>query len=118
MKRRATQKTTLSILIAAACLTAFGLTPAQTAHAQGTIAVEALQQYGLGTLARAAYSPDGKRIITGGGGGAFLWDAETGQVIRRFLAPNHTVHSLAFSPDGSKILTWSARDRMARFPIR
>jgi hypothetical protein len=29
MNRRLTRRTTLSILIAAACLTAFGLTPAQ-----------------------------------------------------------------------------------------
>jgi hypothetical protein len=38
MNQHLTQRTTLSILIAAACLTAFGLTPAQTAHAQGTVA--------------------------------------------------------------------------------
>jgi hypothetical protein len=73
MNQHLTQRTTLSILIAAACLTAFGLTPAQTAHAQGTVVTTPLQRYGLGSLECAAYSPDVRYIVSGGGGGAVLF---------------------------------------------
>ena len=105
--RPLTQRTTLSILIAAACLTAFGLTPAQTARAQGTVATLPLQRYGLGSLECAAYSPDGKHVATGGGIGVVLWDANTGDQVRILSAPGHYVLSVAFSPDGTKILTGS-----------
>ncbi|MFH0794424.1 MAG: hypothetical protein V2A74_10375, partial [bacterium] len=66
-----------------------------------------LQQLGLGTLEAAAYSPDGKKIATAGGGGAFLWDVETAQVIRRFSGHSGIVSSVALSPDGTKVLTGS-----------
>jgi len=105
MKRPLTQRTTLSILIAAACLTAFGLTPAQTARAQGTVATLPLQRYGLGSLECAAYSPDGKHVATGGGIGVVLWDANAGDQVRILSAPGHYVLSVAFSPDGTKVLT-------------
>jgi WD40 repeat protein len=68
-----------------------------------------LHQYGLGTLACAAYSPDGKTILTAGGGGAFLRNAETAEVVRRFHATGHFVNSLAFSPDGARVLTGGIR---------
>jgi len=81
---RRTKRTTLSILIAAACLTVFGLTPAQTAHAQGTVATEPLEECGLGAAYCAAFSPDGKTIITAGTKYCTLWNAETRKMIRRF----------------------------------
>jgi WD40 repeat protein len=47
-----------------------------------------------------AYSPDGKTIAAGGSGRSLgLWDAETGQEIRRFAGMSD-VNSVAFSPDG------------------
>jgi WD40 repeat protein len=64
-------------------------------------------RYGLGTLRCAAYSPDGKTIATGGGIGAVLWDARTGDFVRILSAPGHYVYSVAFSPDGTKVLTGS-----------
>ena len=69
-----------------------------------------LQLYGLGELRCAAYSPDGNYILTGGGAGAFLWDAATGEVIRMFLGHSEAVRSVAFSPDGTKVLTGSYDD--------
>jgi len=67
-----------------------------------------LQFYGLGTLLCAAYSPEGNHILTGGGARAFLWDAQTGKVVRVFYGHTRYVRSVAFSPDGTKVLTGSA----------
>jgi hypothetical protein len=72
------------------------------------------QYYGVGTLECTAYSPDGKYIATCGGAGGFLWDAATGEVVRMFLGHTDWVHSVAFSPDGSKVLTgiWDGRAKL------
>ena len=64
-----------------------------------------LQQYGLGSLECGCYSPNGRHLITGGGGGGVVWDIETGQPIRFFREPGHFVISLAVSPDGTQVLT-------------
>jgi len=65
----------------------------------------AQQYYGLGTLNCAAYSPDGNYILSGGSAGAFLWDVQTGEVVRIFMGLTWQVNSVAFSPDGTKVLT-------------
>lgn len=70
-----------------------------------TVTTAPLQVYGLGTLGRAAYSPDGKHVLTCGVVGAFLWDIQTGKVVRTFSGHTMLVASIAFSPDGSKVLT-------------
>jgi WD40 repeat protein/serine/threonine protein kinase/Flp pilus assembly protein TadD len=62
----------------------------------------------------AAFSPDGKTIITGGDDGmARLWDAATGQPVGQPLRHQGTVFAAAFSPDGKSILTGSG-DKTAR----
>ena len=65
----------------------------------------------------AAFSPDGKRIVTASGDNtARLWDAATGKQIGTPLAGHESwawVHSAAFSPDGKRIVTASA-DKTAR----
>src|SRR5262249_42902698 len=50
----------------------------------------------------AAFSPDGKRIVTASGDNTTrLWDAETGQSIGELKAPGGGfVYSAAYSPDG------------------
>ena len=68
---------------------------------------------GLGTLEAAVYSPDGKHIATAGSLGAFLWDAETGALLRTFLGHTGRVYSVAFSPDGKRVLTGSG-DKSAK----
>ncbi len=62
---------------------------------------------GLGGLSGTALSPDGKTIATWGTLGAFLWDAESHQLLQSFGGHSKRVTSLAFSPDGDKVLTGS-----------
>src|SRR5688500_2755691 len=64
-----------------------------------------------------AFSPDGARVLAGsfrlGGGNNLwnvmvqLWDVATGRLIRTFAGSGAIVHSLAFSPDGARVLSGS-----------
>ena len=65
-----------------------------------------------------AFSPDGQRIVTGGGdlfsrhvGYAEVWDAQTGQEILALQGHTDLVMSVAFSPDGRRIVTGSRGDK-------
>jgi WD40 repeat protein/serine/threonine protein kinase len=61
-----------------------------------------------------AFSPDGKRIVTGSADQtARVWDAETGLEILALKGHQGLVHSVAFSPDGKRIVTGS-RDGTAK----
>lgn len=59
---------------------------------------------GLGNLAEFDYSSDGKYVATAGTAGAFLWDANTGSLLRRFGFDSQNYNTMAFTPDSSKIL--------------
>jgi hypothetical protein len=61
------------------CLMVWGIILAAAAAPAEPITSMPLQTYGLGTLECAAYSPDGKYILTGGGAGAFLLGRRDGQ---------------------------------------
>ena len=60
-----------------------------------------------GTAFAAAFSTNGKRIVTGGVDGARLWNAESGASLHR-LPPGGdggSVHAVAFNPAGTLVAT-------------
>jgi WD40 repeat protein len=63
-------------------------------------------QTGHGAIIEAAaLSTDGKRLLTGGGGEAILWDVVTGRVLRTYPAvAGSVVKSVAFHPNGQEIM--------------
>ncbi len=68
-----------------------------------------------GAVWSAAFSPDGKRIVTASDDKtARIWDAATGKPIGEPLKGHEdTVRSAAFSPDGKRIVT-ASDDKTAR----
>ena len=62
-----------------------------------------------GPVDAAAFSPDGKTVLTGGDDRtARLWDVATGQPIGQPIRHEGVVTCVAFSPDGKTILTGSS----------
>jgi WD40 repeat protein/tRNA A-37 threonylcarbamoyl transferase component Bud32 len=59
-----------------------------------------------GILWAAAFSPDGKQLVSVGGAEARLWDAATGQLKQTFNR-HGAVASARYSPDGKRIVTGS-----------
>ncbi|WP_119071297.1 nSTAND1 domain-containing NTPase [Aggregatilinea lenta] len=63
-----------------------------------------------GGLSTVDISPDGRYLLTGGydGGVAILWDAQTGQEVRRLDGLESQILSARFSPDGRQALICSS----------
>lgn len=66
-------------------------------------------EWHAGDLTCAAFSPDGTRIVTGGGdsekpGVATVWDARTSAKMLELRGLNYQVKCAAFSPDGTRII--------------
>ena len=67
-----------------------------------------------GAVYAAAFSPDGRMVLTGcADNAARLWEATTGQPIGRPMIHPDDVRAVAFSPDGKSILT-GCDDSLAR----
>lgn len=71
---------------------------------------------------RVAFSPDSKRVVTGGGWGlshqAVLWDVESGAALRRFeFSERGTVTGIAFTADGQSIIVTSFDGAFHKRPI-
>ena len=55
-----------------------------------------------------AFSPDGRRIVSGSGDTLKVWDATSGQETLTLKGHAHSVTSVAFSADGRRIVSGSA----------
>jgi WD40 repeat protein len=63
-----------------------------------------------------AVSPDGRRIVAGGGSGGtpgrlWLWDAQSGKVAARFDGQMTDVRAVAFSPDGRRVASGGGENK-------
>ncbi|MEA5449635.1 WD40 repeat domain-containing protein [Leptolyngbya sp. CCNP1308] len=84
---------------------------------QGAPEINRLQVHELGAFS-VAFSPDGKRIVSGGNG-LWLWDAQGGQPINLpFQGHKDYVWSVAFSPDGTRIVSGSSDETVRLWDAR
>ena len=60
-----------------------------------------------GGVGAVAWSPDGTRLLTGGYGGARVWDAATAEPLHQLTGHTDAVWAVAWSPDGTRLLTGS-----------
>jgi WD40 repeat protein len=60
------------------------------------------------TVGHLAISPDGRHVAATSGNLLKLWDRDTGRLLRT-LEHEDTVHAVAFSPDGRRVLSGNAR---------
>ena len=73
-----------------------------------------------------AFSPDGRRIVSGSGDQTLrVWGAESGEEMLTLKGHSGTVTSVAFSPDGRRIISgshdqtikvWDATSRQEKPP--
>ena len=66
---------------------------------------------GLVTSESVAFSP--YQIVSGSGNGLWVWDARTGERLRKLQGHTDKVNTVAFSPDGNRIVSGS-RDNSVR----
>jgi WD40 repeat protein len=57
-----------------------------------------------GLVRSAAFSPDGKLVLTASNTAAHIWDAGTGKEIVTLKEPDYAIGSARFSPDGKWVL--------------
>lgn len=66
-----------------------------------------------GSVGSVVFSPDGKKIVAGGSDRTVrIWDAESGEALRRWETEAGMIYSVAVSPDGEKIIVGGGRIRV------
>jgi WD40 repeat protein len=79
-----------------------------------------LRAKGFDFVVCAAFSPNGRYVLAGGAslknadGKLFCWDLNTARIAREFKGHTQNVRAVAFSPDGTRILSGS-QDETVRF---
>ena len=68
---------------------------------------------GLVTSESVAFSPYGDQIVSGSRNDLWVWDARTGERLRKLQGHTDEVNTVAFSPDGNRIVSGS-RDNSVR----
>ena len=59
-------------------------------------------------LIRAAWDPEGRRVVAGGGDGSVtVWEAGSGKLLQKLPGHKGCVNDVRISPDGSMILSGS-----------
>ena len=70
-----------------------------------------LARTNLNTICNLAFSPDGRRLITGGGTGSRdvvkLWDPESGREVAALTGEPGIYYGVGFSPDGDTLYAGS-----------
>jgi WD40 repeat protein len=81
----------------------FGASPIYSQEVTTTPA----KSFGYGIItSNAALSPDGRTFLTGSSDGIIrMWDVSSGEIRRQFVGHTDKVTRLAYSPDGSRILS-------------
>ncbi len=66
------------------------------------------------SVGSAMFSPDGLAVLTYAGNAAFLWDANSREMLRAPFKHDGRIRSATFNPDGSRILTaaWDCSARL------
>jgi WD40 repeat protein len=82
--------------------------PAGAIARLGTPRFRNVDDFYLRSQPSLAWTPDGRFVVSGGGGRAVVWDAETGKEIRR-LGSDHAYGPASVSADGKRLVVggWS-----------
>lgn len=91
--------------------------PLQTLF-EGHTVTPSLQKANAAEVFSVEFSPDGKRLLSGGDDArVVLWDLESGKDVLTLQPHESYVHVVAFSPDGTQILSGSGDATLTRYAL-